>query len=112
MTNQMAWMDLAPDHPERVAKVLAYFEAGSSLGLGKTEWETIKAVLRKCAAPEPPAGPDNADAERYRWLIQQTNAGYLMDVCDGKDGAREPKEWIDAYIDERRGAPNRTSAHE
>ncbi len=40
------WMELAPDHPVRVFHVLKYIEAGAALGLGKTEWETIKAVLR------------------------------------------------------------------
>ncbi len=48
------WMELPPEHPHRVHRVLHYIEGGMAFGLGLTEMETIKAVLRKCSAPDEP----------------------------------------------------------
>jgi hypothetical protein len=48
------WTLLPPEHPERMKKVLAYLNAGAPIGVGKLEWDTIKAALQKCTTGETP----------------------------------------------------------
>ena len=65
MSTGWEWTDLPPDNPQRVARVLAYIESGSQFGVGRIEWETIKAVLGKYATnygPSPDPGQDEATA--------------------------------------------------